>query len=89
MIKEAITKKFVSRKEFTNKLLQTDDLLEEELLRQLKDWKDKRGLQLFPQRKKAGNSLSMFGNEQQANAYSDASHISPDIQNSSKKDLML
>jgi hypothetical protein len=48
MIKEAITKKFVFRKEFANKLLQTDDLLEEELLRQLRDWKDKRGLQLFP-----------------------------------------
>ena len=78
MIKEAITKKFVFRKEFSNKLLQTDDLLEEELLRQLRDWKDKRGLQLFPQRKKAGSSLSMFGGEQQANAYSDATHISPD-----------
>ena len=44
MIKEAITKKFVFRKEFASKLLQTDDLLEEELLRQLRDWKDKRGL---------------------------------------------
>ena len=70
-------------------MMQTDDLLEEELFKQLKEWKDKRGLQLFPQRKKPSNSLSMFGNEQQANAYSDASHISPDIQNSSKKDLML
>lgn len=48
MIKEAITKKFISKKEYTNKLLQTDDLLEEEMLKQLKEWRNKRGVQLFP-----------------------------------------
>jgi hypothetical protein len=51
----------LAKKEYTNKMLQTDDLLEEELFRQLREWKDKHALQLFPMRNKSYGGVSVNG----------------------------
>ena len=42
-------------------MLQTDDILEEELLKQLKEWKDKHSIQLFPMRNKNYGGVSANG----------------------------
>ena len=42
-------------------MLQTEDLLEEELFKQLKEWKDKHSIQLFPMRNKNFGGFSANG----------------------------
>ena len=61
MVKAEQTKKFLAKKEYVSKLLQTDDLLEGELLMQLKQWRDNKGLQLFSHRKnKAEKKINQY-----------------------------
>lgn len=43
MLRQMETVKMIQRKEYSQKMIQTDDLLEEELIQQLKEWRQKRG----------------------------------------------
>eukprot|EP00347_Sterkiella_histriomuscorum_P004327 403360866 len=51
-MKQQETLRMINKKEFCNKLLQTEDLVDEELLNQLKEQKQKYGLKIFATRNK-------------------------------------
>ncbi len=50
----------LAKKEYKNKMLQTDDLLDEELFRQLKEWREKHSVKLFPMRNMASGGISLL-----------------------------